>query len=213
MKLYIFTFFLLIFSKAAGQKKEYPSVKKGDFPEGIYMTLEDVLNKTPSSKEEVYFKSSAEHDSIHLPEKVFFYNKQNNQKLRKPLGVSYKGEMYFQTYRKYTHSEDKSYEANVSSRFCKVLYYGRFLYFEESLRNIWTSGILSELNSRTHLMSGSNKGIILDLKNKEFNILQNCDDLNDFLFEHEIPSIECDPGKFTLEDVHKKIEEINKPYM
>jgi len=72
MKSYILFCLLFIFNIAAGQEKEYQSIKKGDFPEGIYMTLEDVLNKKPSSTEEVYFKACEKCDSLDLPEKAFF---------------------------------------------------------------------------------------------------------------------------------------------
>ncbi|MBV8328022.1 hypothetical protein [Chryseobacterium sp.] len=212
MKLYIFAFLFLIFNGITAQKKEYLSIKKGEFPEGIYMTLEEVLQKTPSSAEDIYFKTAVKNDAATLPDKVFFYDKQDDRKIRKPLAVSYKGEMYFQTFRKYTNKEDKTYEADVYSRFCKVLSYGRFLYFEESVRSIWNKGLLSELNSLTQLISGNNKGIVLDLKNKELNIFRDCDDFNDFLFEHEIPSAQCDPDRFTLKDLRKKIDELNASY-
>ncbi|RXM40514.1 hypothetical protein BOQ62_06045 [Chryseobacterium sp. CH21] len=80
MKLYIFSFLICIFNLTAAQEKQYQSIKKGDFPEGIYMTLEDVLNKKPSSTEEVYFKTCEKCDSIAMPEKAFFIL---NKKIKK----------------------------------------------------------------------------------------------------------------------------------
>ncbi len=109
MKLYIFACIFFIYNILNGQKKEYQSFRKGDFPEGIYMTLEDVLNKTPTSTTEVYYKSPAKSESDHLPQKVYFYEKQNNEKIRKPLAVSYQGELYFQTYKKYTNKDDRGF--------------------------------------------------------------------------------------------------------
>ncbi|MGH1519833.1 hypothetical protein [Chryseobacterium sp. JK1] len=212
MKSYVVPIFFFIFSITFGQKKEYPSIKKGDFPEGIYMTLEDVLNKKPSSTEEVYFKSSQKTDSLTLPEKALFYEKQKDKRVRLPLAVSYKGEMYFQTYRKYTNRDDKGYDPDQYSRFCKVLNYGRFLYFEENMKGLWSKAFLGALTPVASSINGRTKGIVLDLENKEFNILQDCDDLNDFLFSHEFPSIACDSDKFTIKDLRAKINEINTPY-
>lgn len=212
MKLYILTFLLCIFNLAAGQEKQYQSIKKGDFPEGIYMTLEDVLNKKPSSTEEVYFKNCEKCDSIKTPEKVFFYFKQKNKKVKIPLAVSHQGEMYFQTYRKYTNKKDNGYDPDQYSRFCRVLNYGRFIYFEENMKGLWSKSLLGAISPLTYSTNGKTKGIVLDLDNKEFNILQNCEDFNDFLSKHNLPEIQCNSEAFTIGDLRAKIEEINLPY-
>src|SRR5690606_28971647 len=102
MKLKILFCLLIISNIFFAQNGEYQYIKKGDFPDGVYMTLEDVLNKKPSSTEELYFKNADNNNSSDLSEKVFFYFKEKDKKVKFPLGVSYKGEMYFQTYRKYT---------------------------------------------------------------------------------------------------------------
>lgn len=212
MKLIILPFFFLIFHLGMGQEKEYQSIKKGDFPEGVYETLEDVLNKKPTSTDEVYFKPSDVKDSSESPDKVFFYFKQKDKKIRIPLAVSHSGEMYFQTYRKYTNKKDKGYDPDQYSRFCKVTSYGRFIYFEENMRGMWSKALLGNLSPMTYLMNGNIKGIVLDLDNKEFNMLRDCTDLNDFLKQHQIREIKCDPDKFTIGELRTTIDEINKPY-
>jgi hypothetical protein len=58
--------------------QEIKFIKKGDFPDGLYMTLEDVLNKKPSSTEELFYKAAIRSDSTKLLEKVFFYFKEKN---------------------------------------------------------------------------------------------------------------------------------------
>lgn len=212
MKLYILTFLFCIFNLTVAQEKQYQSIKKGDFPEGLYMTLEDVLNKKPSSTEEVYFKACEKCDSLDLPEKAFFYFKQKNKRVKFPLAVSHKGEMYFQTYRKYTNKKDNGYDPDQYSRFCKVLNYGRFIYFEENMKGLWSKAFLGALSPLAYSINGKTKGIVLDLDNKEFNILQDCDDLNDFLSSHDIPEIQCNSETYTIADLRAKIEEINLPY-
>ncbi|MGG5210406.1 hypothetical protein ACQWU4_15890 [Chryseobacterium sp. MIQD13] len=187
-------------------------IKRGDFPEGVYKTLEDVLNKQPTSTEEVYFKVADKNDNSDLPEKAFFYFKKNDKKINLPLAVSYKGEMYFQTYRKYTNKKDKGYDPDAYSRFCKVTNYGRFLYFEEDMRGFFSKILLGTINPITYSINGKTKGIVLDLENKEFNMLRDCEDLNDFFKQHGIAEITCDPEKFTILDLRTKIDEINRPY-
>ena len=212
MKVKLLSSLLLVSSFIFAQNMEHQFIKKGDFPEGVYMTLEDVINKKPSSTEELYYKNADNNKSTDLPEKVFFYFKEKDKKVKFPLGVSYKGEMYFQTYRKYTNKKDKGYDPDAYSRFCKVINYGRFIYFEENMRGMFSKFALGAINPVTYSINGSTKGIILDLENKEFNMLRDCEDLNNFLKEKNIPQIECNSDKYTIGELRAKIDEINKPY-
>ena len=90
------------------QNDSIKTINKGEFPEGIYMTIKDVMNRKPSSNETIYFKNAItiKNDTIKSPEKVFFYFVKNNKKVLYPLAISHKGDMYFQTYRKYTNIKD-----------------------------------------------------------------------------------------------------------
>lgn len=175
------------------------------------MTLEDVLNKKPSSNEEIYYKVASTNSSTN-PEKVFFYFKEKDKKVKFPLAVSHEGEMYFQTYRKHTNKKDKGYDPDAPSRFCKVTNYGRFLYFKKDTKGLFSKVLLGTLSTITYSINGKTKGIVLDLENKEFNILRNCEDINDFLAQKGIPEIKCDTDKFTIKDLRITIDDINKPY-
>ena len=212
MKIKIVFCFLLIANIIIAQKTEYQTIRKGDFPEGVYMTLEDVLNKKPSSTDEIYFETSEKYDDVNLPEKAFFYFKKNGKKIKFPLAVSHKGEMYFQTYRKYTNKKDKGYDPDAYSRFCKVTIYGRFIYFEESMRGMFSKFALGAISPVTYSINGNIKGIVLDLENREFNILRDCEDLNNFLKKKNIPEFECKSDIYTIGDLRAKIDEINKPF-
>ena len=212
MKLIILFSFSFLFNVAFGQESGNKYIKKGDFPDGVYMTLEDVLSKTPSSTDEIYFKTSYSYDSINLPEKAFFYFKKKDKRLIYPLAVSYKGEMYFQTYNKYTNKKDKGYDPDQTSRFCKVTNYGRFIYFEEDMRGIWSKALSINLNPMWYKVKGKTKGIVLDLDNKELNMLRDCDDINNFLTSHQILDIKCNSEDLTLGELRTMIDEINKPY-
>ena len=212
MKSLILALFFLVSNFVNAQETANKFIRKGDFPEGIYMTIEDVLNKKPSSTEEVYLKTTDRNDTVNLPEKAFFYFKQKNKKIVYPLAISYQGEMYFQTYRKYTNKKDKGYDPDQYSRFCKVSNYGRFIYFEENMRGLWSKALLVNLNPASYSIKGKIKGIVLDLDNREFNMLRDCEDLNDFFKQHKIPEIQCDSDKLTIGELRTIIDEINKPY-
>ncbi len=211
MKLIFLPFCSIVFSLAFAQK-EIGFIKKGDFPEGVYMTLEDVLNRKPTSTDEVYFKTAYKYDSVNLPEKAFFYYRQKNKRILTPLAISHKGEMYFQTYNKYTNKKDKGYDPDQHSRFCKVSNYGRFIYFEEDMRGLWSKAFLGNLSPNTYSIKGKTKGIVLDLDNKELNILRDCGDVNDFLTQHDISGMKCNSEDLTIGELRLMIEEINKPY-
>jgi hypothetical protein len=212
MKSFILPLFFLVSNFVNAQETANKFIRKGDFPEGIYMTIEDVLNKKPSSTEEVYLKTTDRNDTVNLPEKAFFYFKKKNKKILYPLAISYQGEMYFQTYRKYTNKKDKGYDPDQYSRFCKVSNYGRFIYFEENMRGLWSKALLVNLNPASYSIKGKIKGIVLDLDNREFNMLRDCEDLNDFFKQHKIPEIQCDSDKLTIGELRSIIDEINKPY-
>lgn len=186
--------------------QEIKYVKKGDFPDGIYMTLEDVLNMKPSSNEQVFFKANT--DSLKMPEKAFFYFKDSNKKVLNPLGVSYKGEMYFQTYRKWTNRKDRGYEPGQYSRFCKATSYGRFVYFEEDLIGTWTRAF--RYNMMLDGGDGKARGMVIDFEKKEMNVFRDCEDVNVFLKEHNLKEIECQLKSFTIEATRQLVEEINK---
>jgi hypothetical protein len=212
MKSFILPLFFLVSNFVNAQETANKFIRKGDFSEGIYMTIEDVLNKKPSSTEEVYLKTTDRNDTVNLPEKAFFYFKKKNKKILYPLAISYQGEMYFQTYRKYTNKKDKGYDPDQYSRFCKVSNYGRFIYFEENMRGLWSKALLVNLNPASYSIKGKIKGIVLDLDNREFNMLRDCEDLNDFFKQHKIPEIQCDSDKLTIGELRSIIDEINKPY-
>jgi len=80
------------------------------------------------------------------------------------------------------------------------------------MRGQFSKSALGAINPLTYSINGNIKGIVLDLENKKFNMLRNCDDLNNFLKEKNIPEIQCKSGKYTIAELRTKIDEINKPY-
>ena len=80
------------------------------------------------------------------------------------------------------------------------------------MRGMFSKFALGAVSPVTYSISGNIKGIVLDLENKEFNMLRDCEDLNNFLKEKNIPEIECKSDKYTIGELRAKIDEINKPY-
>jgi len=77
---------------------------------------------------------------------------------------------------------------------------------------LWSKALLVNLNPASYSIKGKIKGIVLDLDNREFNMLRDCEDLNDFFKQHKIPEIQCDSDKLTIGELRTIIDEINKPY-
>jgi hypothetical protein len=50
---------------------------------------------------------------------------------------------------------------------------------------------------------------VIDFEKKEINIFRDCEDLNVFLKEHNLPVIECLSKVLTIEQTRKIISEIN----
>ena len=89
MKLYILFVLLFISGIVAAQEKNiHPS--KGDFPEGIYMTLEDVLNKNHLQPKRSISKPVKNVILLPCRKKHSFYFKQKNKRVKVPLAVSHK---------------------------------------------------------------------------------------------------------------------------
>ena len=80
------------------------------------------------------------------------------------------------------------------------------------MKGLWSKALMVNLTPGSYLIKGAIKGMVLDLENKELNILRDCEDLNDFLQQHDIPQIECNPDTFTIDDLRKTVDVINAPY-
>ena len=69
MKILLISFCFFLFNLASAQEKEIKVIRKGDFPEGIYMTLQDVLDKKPTSTDALFFRNAVKFDTINVPDK------------------------------------------------------------------------------------------------------------------------------------------------
>ncbi len=178
-------------AKKPAPKKEDPAFTANGYPNGIYHTKEDFINKIPSStalvipKELVGFEKEEIVD--HIPSDCYFYLKNEDKKLKKVFAVCYKGEMYFQTQAILSNRNktDRAQTNYFPNGFVRVKTMGEnYYYTEASLANKWARGFAlngGAIGGAINSTLENQKGIVWDVKNKEFNIFKNCKDYNEFI--------------------------------
>ena len=189
-------------------------------PDGIYYTKEDFLNKKPNSleaiipKELIWFEKS---EINGIPDACFFYSKQEDKKIKKVFAISYQGHLYFQIQAILSnrHKTDRAQTNDFPNGFTRVLSAGQnYYYVEADLVNGWAQGFAyggiggaagAVIADQMHNM----KGIVWDVKNKEFNIFKNCKDYNEFIKAIYPDGIqECEKHQPDITKIREVIEKI-----
>ena len=52
------------------------------------------------------------------------------------------------------------------------------------------------------------KGIVFDINKKEFNVLKDCKDFNEFLTSHQLENVKCENKKIDIITVRENINKI-----
>lgn len=171
-------------------KVEYDSIAKNGCPDGIYYTKEDFINKDPNSKEAIIPKELVgwEKDELTgLPDECYFYLINGDKKIKKVFAICYRGNIYFQTQAilDNRNKKDKAQTNDFPNGFVKVRSIGENYYYTEAvLMNKWVQGLGYSggiVGAGIASSSKNYKGIVWDVKKKEFNIFKNCKDYNDFI--------------------------------
>lgn len=125
-------------------EEEKTALAFGIYPNGVYFTKEDFLNKKVSnSSYELYTKEvdGIEKDRIYgIPDECFFYYMSNDKKIKDVFAVSYRGRLYFQinAILKNRNKTDRAQDNDHPNSFVRVKIYGaNYYYFEADLANIW----------------------------------------------------------------------------
>lgn len=211
-------------AKEAEYKRKIEEEKKalalGIYPPGVYVTKEDFLNKTPSNTEELVPKEliGLEKEVIYgIPDDCFFYYSKINKKVKHCFAVSYRGHLYFQinAILDNRNKTDRAQTNDFPNSFVRVINAGQNYYYTEAdLANAWAQGFAyggiggstgaALANTMVH-----NKGIVWDVKNKEFNIFKNCKDFNEFIKDKFPPAIQaCKEQQADINLIRKAIEMI-----
>ncbi|MDO1501299.1 hypothetical protein Q2T40_14275 [Winogradskyella maritima] len=187
-----------------------------NYPQGIYFTKEEFINKTPSTKEDFEIKKFKIDSSEAINHSAYFYFKKTNKKIKNVFAVSYKGHLYFQlkAILKNRNKTDRAQTTYIPNAFVRTIIGGNnYLYTEAKLKNQWAKQSLSQLGiggriAASKLIKG--KGIVWDFKNKEFNIFKSCKDYNDFIKQLSPDSVQkCvnhQPDTFKVREAILKIK-------
>lgn len=210
--------------KAAAYKQMLEDEKKALamnlYPNGVYTTNEDFLNKTPNTSEELIPKEVVDLDRSVLngiPNECFFYFLKTDKKVKNAFAVSYRGHLYFQVgaILNNRNQTDRAQSNDHPNSFVKVLIYGEnYYYCEAELANHWAQvsavggfGIIVGGIMANEMTKG--KGIVWDIKKKEFNIFKNCRDFNDFITDKFPEGIqECGKHQPDMNKLRKALEKI-----
>lgn len=210
--------------KAADYKQMLEEEKKalamGLYPNGIYCTKTDFLNKTPNSSVELVPKEVVDlgKEIINgIPDECFFYDLKLDKKVKNAFAVSYRGRLYFQigAILGNRNKTDRAQTNDHPNSFVRVKIFGdNYYYTEAELANQWAQssavggfGIIVGSVMANGMIKG--KGVVWDIKNKEFNIFKNCLDYNNFIKDKYPEGVQkCDNHQPDIRLVRKAIEKI-----
>lgn len=222
--LYAFSFFIVGSINCKAQKEENRnsvSILIQDYPEGIYGTYQDFLDKNAINlgdaieRRHIIGMTKKVIDKNTQADHVFFYNNRNNTKMNNYFAISYNGNLYIQErqIQKLASKEDRNQSAEAPNSYHRVLKDGRFLYLEGDFSNAWSKGfaysggavggvIGSSLNSA--------KGIVFDFETNKFNFIRTCEDMNELLEKYNVEKLICKNKKIDILSVRENIDKIIK---
>ena len=187
-----------------------------NYPEGVYMTKEDFLNKRAVIRKVwpinvTGLDNKVQETGVHT---CYFYGS-DLRKIPDAFAVSHKGHLYFQLKAifKYCNEDDRNETSNFAGSFVRVIIGGEnYFYTEAPLANIWAQGIGYGVGGAVGGAIASRiqgKGIVWDFKKQQFNIFKNCKDYNDFIGWQYTPGVlDCKDKKQNPYKVRKAIDAI-----
>lgn len=219
----ILLLFLFINYGVFGQDSDIEATQKdtlfnSNYPEGVYLSKEDFINKTPSPSHEVYPVSLFGREKLPKIMKVhncYFLDRKNSKKVKNVFAVSYNGGLYFQirAILKNRNKNDKAQSSNYPNSFVRTIMGGEnYLYTEAELVNKWAAGAAVNFGAAGGAISQDlikGKGIVWDFKNQEFNIFKSCKDYNEFIEDKLATAVQdCKEHEPDMLEVRKAISEI-----
>jgi hypothetical protein len=172
--------------------QENDTLFKPFYPEGVYYSKDDFINKKVSNlgklipKGLVGFEKPKLNTIVH---NCFFYIESSDEKLTNVFAVSFQGHLYFQinAILSNRNKKDRAQSNDFPNSFVRVIIGGNnYFYTEANLANAWAQGLA--YGGVGGAVGGSlantfiyGKGVVWDFKNLEFNIFKNCEDYNDFI--------------------------------
>nr|WP_321223213.1 hypothetical protein [uncultured Psychroserpens sp.] len=175
------------------------------YPDGLYASKTDFINKTPSSVDSIYpvriYKVERIPDA-ELVHNCFFFSHKTRSRIRNTFAVSYKGQLFIniKAILKNRNKEDRAQRSSHQNSFVRVIMGGdNYLYTEAELGNRWALGATGSLGPAGNVLAQDmvyGKGIVWDYENLEFNIFKSCKDFNAFITDKNTDYIlECESNK------------------
>jgi hypothetical protein len=188
-----------------------------DFPEGVYKTYEDFLEKKGIYMGDAIVRKSLMRykpiDKSVAADQVYFAWARNDVKLDF-FAVSYNGVLYIQQkyFRKYSVKEDRNQEGDNALSYHRVINDVKFLYLEGSFANGWSKAFAYGTGGAVGGAIGANlnrlKGVVFDVEKKEFNYIRDCEDLNLLIEKYNGAKIECKEKDVDILTVRENIQKI-----
>lgn len=221
---------LLIFLSGLSLSQAQQPLKSIEYPNGLYKTKEDFINKKPSEIRQLLIKKiELVNDTDTIIRRCYFLDKATNKRIKKNFAIVYNEQLYFSNWAilKNKNKEDKSLSpASSMNAFVLVIMQSpKYLYAEADLVNHWQAGISNGVAGGVGGIIGSalgeaidnsypsttplGTGLVWDIQNQEFNVFRNCPDFNDFLENYSVEKIDCKNEVFDLNRVRSAIQIIN----
>jgi hypothetical protein len=228
-KLYVLFFLCLFLSNinAQDQASKETTESNGetklylvkDFPEGVYRTYEDFVEKASINMGDAIERrtivGTKKIDEGVEADQVFFYWKKNSIKITDYFAVTYNGNLYIQQryLMKFASKEDRNMSADNPNSYHRVLNDGKFLYLEGPFANAWSKAFAyngGAVGGAVAANLNTLKGIVFNVSKKEFSFIRECEDLNSLIAEYNGVKIECKDKKVDILSVRENIGKIIK---
>ena len=189
-----------------------------DYPEGVYLTYERFLEKTPSNKRvearDLYKPKKRIRDA--MIDNCYFYYRRSKKRVKDAFAISYEGSLYFhvKSMQNLMEKKDRKQKIDHKDSFIRVVDQGRYLYMEAFTRKGGGIGFGIGGGPVSVATGGSKeilKGVIYNFESGKFDLFRDCKDFNQFLrFAHSMEEFECDKKQVPIELVREIIWDINR---
>jgi len=200
------------------KKKIADHLYRPNYEEGIYVSKQDFINKTPTQKKQLIKKGliGFEKQVVDDDESICFFFDEKDSKLKNVFAVVYNGILYFnvKAILNNRNKNDNAQDSDNPNSFARVSIGGdNYQYTEINIGNVWSKGLGYGIGGAAGSMmanaANSYKGVVWDYANKEFNIFKNCKDYNDFIKDRSPADVqECKQQQPDKQKVRLAIEKI-----
>ena len=217
---FIILLFLAIGIQSQNEIADSSDILVNNYPEGVYLTYESFLDKTPSNTKRVeardLFKPKKRIRDAMI-DNCYFYYRRSKKRVKDAFAISYEGSLYFhvKSMQKLMEKKDRKQKIDHKDSFVRVVDQGRYLYLEAYTRKGGGIGfgigggpvsVATGGGSREEL-----RGVIYNFEEGKFDLFRDCKDFNQFLrLGHSMEEFECEKKQLPIDIVRNIIWDINR---